>query len=510
MSVLQPQLLSNQVLAALPANIGVPSYDRTRLKTGIVHVGVGGFHRSHQGFYTDNYMSQTGDLQWGICGVGLREHDRKMQQLLAKQDYLYSLLVKQPSGEASVQVIGCMTDFLLGCDDAEAVIEKMAADDTKIVSLTITEGGYNFNPATGEFDLTHPDVQHDLANPTQPRLVFGFLAAALKRRKDSGRKPFTIQSCDNIQHNGKVARNVLVTYIKALDPELAVWVEENVAFPNAMVDRITPATTPADIARVADAGIIDAWPVTCEPFHQWVIEDNFSDERPKWEILGAQFVPDVTPYETMKIRLLNASHTVLGMLGSLQGYQTIDESIQDPLFARFVRQFMDDEVTPILAPVEGIDLNNYKATLIERFANPNIKDGLSRICSESSSKVATFLVPTICENLANGGDIKGATLVVAAWCYYSDTHSSQQGQALEVIDVMADSLQQLAKSSQDDPLAFIRQPSIFANLLENERFTALYVDFIKQLYGKVGIKTIMQSLLNGSSAMNIDSKVEAL
>ena len=360
---MQAQPLSQTTLSSLPKNISVPGYDRQALQSGIVHVGVGGFHRSHQAFYTENYLNQTQDLRWGICGIGLREADRAIQQKLAEQDFLYSLLVKHPNGQTNVQVIGCMTDFLLAPDDPEAVINQMAADETKIVSLTITEGGYNCDPSTGEFDLANPDVQHDIANPDKPRLIFGYLAAALQRRRAAGKTPFTIQSCDNVQHNGDVTRKMLVSYINAYDSEFAQWVNESVRFPNAMVDRITPATTEGDISLAEQLGIIDQWPVTCEPFHQWVIEDKFTQQRPRWEQVGAQIVSDVTPYETMKIRLLNAGHTVLGVLGSLRGHQTIEEAISDPIFARYLRAFMDNEVTPVLDAVPGINLDEFKTLL---------------------------------------------------------------------------------------------------------------------------------------------------
>ncbi|GGW93264.1 mannitol dehydrogenase family protein [Alteromonas halophila] len=504
------QMLSNQRLSDLPASVIKPGYARQSLKTGIVHVGVGGFHRAHQAVYTDAYMSATGDTRWGVCGVGLRENDRKMQQLLAEQDFLYTVLERKADGSASAQVIGCMTDFLLGCDDPGAVIRKMADPDTHIVSLTITEGGYNFNPSTGEFDFNNPDVQHDLANPDAPRLVFGYLARALKQRRDSGLPPFTVQSCDNIQHNGDVTRNMLLAYIRAADPDLATWVASEVAFPNAMVDRITPATTSTDIHAVQTmTGLTDQWPVTCESFHQWVIEDTFSSDRPQWEKCGVQFVADVTPYETMKIRLLNASHTVLGVLGSLAGYRTIDEAVSDPVFTDTLRVFMDSEVTPVLAPVKGIDLGVYKQTLLQRFANPNIKDSLTRICSESSSKVATFLVPTIRENVKQDGAFEISALVVAAWCYYSATHTSQSGEALEVIDALKDQLQQAGRQSGQQPLAFLHQADIFADLAQQPDFTRLFETFVSALFAGEPVSRLMQQASVPAGTETVSEKKES-
>ncbi len=489
-------LLKQENLDLLADTIVRPTYERSKLTAGIVHIGVGGFHRSHEAFYTDALMNKTGILDWGICGVGLREADRGMQDILKKQDYLYALIVKHPDGKVETRVIGSIIDFMLSVDDPMAVIDRMAHEDTRIVSLTITEGGYNFNPATGEFNFDNPDVQHDLANPENPSLVFGYLTAALKKRRAAGGLPFTIQSCDNVQHNGDMTKKMLLAFAGKQDPELAKWIDGNVCFPNAMVDRITPVTTPADIELLKTGfGIRDAWPVTCEPFCQWVIEDNFSSGRPAWEKVGAQFVPDVTPYEKMKIRLLNAGHSVLGLLGSIHGHETIDSAVSDPLFAQYLRAFMDREATPVLDTVEGIDLEAYKDSLIERFGNPNIKDSLARICLESSAKLPKFLISTIHENLAADGSIKYATLVIAAWCLYSDKGLSRHGEELDIVDEMKDELHVAAMGTEDDPLSFLRLESIFGDLAENKRFTALYSEMVKAIYENPDIASQMEKVL---------------
>jgi mannitol 2-dehydrogenase len=444
-------------------------------------------------------MNGSDASDWGICGVGLRDADRKIGDVLKAQDYLYTLIVKHPQGKIETRVIGSVIDFMLGCDDPGAVIDKMAGADTKIVSLTITEGGYNFNPATGEFDFGNPDVRHDLEHPSSPRTVFGYLTAALKKRRAQGLPAFTIQSCDNIQHNGDLTRKMMLAFADKQDAELARWIESDVCFPNAMVDRITPVTTPEDMAYlVTEMGLKDEWPVTCEPFTQWVIEDNFSNGRPAWERVGAQFVPDVTPYEKMKLRLLNAGHSVLGLLGSIHGHKTIDGCVTDPLFAAYLRRFMDDEATPVLDPVEGIDLDAYKDNLIERFGNPNIKDSLARICLESSAKLPVFLVPTITENLARGGSIKYATLVIAAWCFYSDKGVDRHGAKLDIVDAMKDELHQAARGTEDDTLSFLKLEPIFGGLIHNEEFTALYSEMIEALYHNPDISLRMRKLLQGS------------
>lgn len=492
--------LNQQNLAALADEIVRPNYDRSGRQAGIVHVGVGGFFRSHEAYYTDQLM-KTGDaIQWGICGVGLREADRKMATVLKHQDFLYTLIVKHPGGKIENRVIGSLVGFILGCDDPGAIINTMASAETRIVSLTITEGGYNVDPDTGDFDFSNDDALHDLQNPLQPKLVFGYLTAALRRRRDDGLPAFTVQSCDNIQHNGNLTQKMVLGFARRQDPELAKWIEREVCFPNAMVDRITPVTTESDIKYLdRQFGLQDQWPVTCEPFCQWVIEDKFSNGRPRWEKVGAQFVPDVTPYETMKLRLLNAGHSVLGILGSIFGHETIDACVSDDLFATYLRNFMDLEVTPTLDAVEGIDLDAYKDTLIERFGNPNIKDNLARICLESSSKLPVFLIPTITENLQSGGSIRYAALVIAAWCLYSDTGVDQCGKQLEIVDEMKDTLHEAANGTSQDKLSFLKLKPVFGDLAANQRFADVYAEMIDQVYANQDIALQMRKIVAGNA-----------
>lgn len=486
--------LTQANLSALPPEIKRPLYDRTCLKTPIVHIGVGGFHRSHEAAYSDALMNQTGSSDYGICGIGLREEDRKIADILKAQDGLYTLIEKAPDNRISNRVIGSIADFLLGPDNPSAVIQKIAHSDTQIVSLTITEGGYNQHPSTGEFDFSQPTIQHDLAHPESPTTVFGYLAAGLRARREAGRPSLTILSCDNIQHNGDVTKRMLCAYVERLDPELASWIETEVTFPNAMVDRITPVTTSEDIKWLKDSvGIADQWPVTCEPFCQWVIEDHFAHGRPPWEDVGAQFVADVSPYEKMKLQLLNAGHSFLGILGSLLGHQTIDDCIGDTELCAALRRFMDDEATPSLDPVPGIDLEAYKDTLFERFANPNIRDSLVRICLESSSKIPSFILPTLGHQLKTGGSIEGATLVLAAWCFYSRHHTDQKGNPLEVIDAMKDALEAAALNTSKDPLSFLRFEPLFGRLIDNQPLTRLYERFTSALEHDRDVRTLFRN-----------------
>ncbi len=488
--------LNQKNLSQFGNDISIPTFKRENFKTGIVHVGVGGFHRAHQAYYTHKLQEESNISEWGICGIGLREGDQKIHDVLQKQDGLYTLIVKHPDGKIESQIIGSIIDFKLGYEDPEPVIARMSHPDTKIISLTITEGGYNFNPATGEFDFENLDVQHELKNPNSPKTIYGFLTAALKRRRDTGLPAFTIMSCDNIQHNGDVAREMLLTFARKKNEDLAKWIEKEVCFPNSMVDRITPVTTQSDIDYVQDTfGLQDEWPVTCEPFIQWVIEDNFSNGRPEFEKVGVQFVTDVKPYEKMKLRLLNAGHSVLGILGAIHGHKTINACMEDETFITYLRAFMDKEATPILDELEGIDLNTYKDSLQERFANPNIKDSVSRICSESSAKLPKFLIATIDENLINGGSIEFGTLVIAAWCYYSDKGIDKDGQRIEIIDAMNVQLKLASSKTSQDPLAFIRQESLFGDLINNERFTNLYSDLVQKVYANPDIKKLMKNFI---------------
>ncbi|WP_411029975.1 mannitol dehydrogenase family protein [Spongiimicrobium sp. 3-5] len=488
--------LNQKNLVHISDRISCPVYDRDEITAGMVHIGVGGFHRAHQAFYTHKLLENFEASEWGIRGIGLREGDKKIHDVLKKQDGLYALIVKHPDGKIEPQIIGSINDFLLGVNNPSAAIDLMAHPSTKIVSLTITEGGYNFNSSTGEFDFENPDIRHELKHPDQPRTIYGFLTAALKKRRDAGLAAFTVMSCDNIQHNGDVTRNMLLSFAKRQDSALANWVEKEVCFPNSMVDRITPVTNQADIDYLEETfGLIDEWPVICEPFVQWVIEDKFSNGRPKFEEVGVQFVPDVKPYEKMKLRLLNAGHSVLGILGAIHGHQTVNACMGDQTFVTFLRAFMDEEATPILGEIKGINLKQYKDSLQERFANPNIKDSVSRICSESSAKLPKFLISTLEENLAQDGSIQYATLVIATWCYYSDKGVDKNLQSIEIIDVMDDELHRAAKQTQTDPLAFVRQQSLFGNLAKNERFAMLYTDMVQKIYKDPDIKKHMLELL---------------
>jgi mannitol 2-dehydrogenase len=413
--------------------------------------------------------------------MGVKPVDKKIFKVLKEQDCLYTLIVKYPDGSVQPQVIGSVTDFIFVPGNPVAAIEKLADPETKIVSLTITEGGYNFDQS-GEFIMDNPEILWDLQHPKEPKTVFGLMASALKIRKEKDIPPFTILSCDNIQHNGDVARKMLLSFTRASDESLSEWIEVCVCFPNGMVDRITPVTQPQDIDWLREKyGLEDAWPVTCEPYIQWVLEDNFSNGRPAWEKAGVRFTSNIDPYEKMKIRLLNAGHSFLGFTGLLCGYETIDQTVNDPEIQKALRAFMDEEVTPVLGEIEGIDLTAYKDSLIERFMNPNIKDQLTRICSESSAKLPKFLIPTIREQLERNGPVKRSIFVLAAWCRIMELYG-QKGYDYRFGDDMLDQLIDNAKSSvQEDPVRFIKIGSVFGDLINNERFVNTYLSSIENI-----------------------------
>ncbi|WP_313474898.1 mannitol dehydrogenase family protein [Stutzerimonas kunmingensis] len=449
-------------LPQLPAPIARPDYRLAEVTTGIAHIGVGGFHRAHQAAYTDALMNTGEGLEWGICGIGTRAEERSMRDALASQDYLYTLVELDDRPDTEVRVIGSIRDMLLvGEDGSEAVVARLADPAIRIVSLTITEGGYCLDDSTGQFNAQLPQIQHDLQNPRSPVSVFGLLCAALAKRRGDGVGPFTVMSCDNLPHNGDVTRKATLAFASLVDPDLAGWIERNVSFPNAMVDRITPMTSAAhrqDLER--QHGLDDAWPVVCEPFVQWVLEDRFVAGRPAWEKVGVQFTNDVSPYEEMKIKLLNGSHLALTYLGFLRGYRFVHETMADPLFVEYIRRYMDEDVTPQLAPVPGIDLARYKQTLIERFSNRAIADQLERVCSDGSSKFPKFSVPTINRLIADNAALDRAALVVAAWALYL-RGVDENGEQYRIPDPRADFCQSLVAEDDDLTERLLGREEIF-------------------------------------------------
>lgn len=488
-----PQLTAES-LAYLPASVAVPSYDRSKVTTGIVHFGVGGFHRAHQAMYIDRLMNAGKALDWGICGVGVLPHDEKMAQVMAEQNCLYTMLLKHPDGRREARVIGSITEYLFAPADPEAVIEKMASPETRIVSLTVTEGGYNFHHVTGEFDAENPDVVHDLGPGAAPRTTFGLVTEALSRRRARGIAPFTVMSCDNIQGNGDVAKKMFTAFAELRDPELGAWMRQNVPFPNSMVDRITPVTTDEDRSAIAkEFGIVDQWPAVCEPFEQWVLEDHFTLGRPPYEDAGVQLVQDVEPYELMKLRLLNATHQGMCYFGYLAGYRYAHEAAQDPLFSTFLLDYMDLEGGPTLSPLPGVDLPLYKNTLIERYSNEHVRDTLARLCAESSDRIPKWLLPVVRINLKNDGEIARSAGIVASWARYAEG-TDESGEPITVVDRLKEPLMAAAARQREDKLAFLRNRDVFGDLVDNDRFTTAYLKTLDTLHTK-GARAAVEELV---------------
>jgi mannitol 2-dehydrogenase len=490
----EPQPLNARTLGYWRERLPVPDYDRDLVTPGVVHVGVGGFHRAHQAMYHDRLLSDGGAREWGICGVGVLAADRRMKEVLDAQDGLYTLVLKHSDGTYEPRVIGSIVEYLFAPDDPEAVIEKMAAESTRIVSLTITEGGYNLSDVTGEFDVANPDVLADLEPGAVPRTTFGLITEALRRRWKRGLAPFTVMSCDNLQDNGYLSKRVFTAFAGLRDPDLGDWVEREARFPNSMVDRITPVTTDADRGEIRERfGIEDLWPVVCEPYTQWVLQDAFTAGRPPYERVGVQVVEQVEPYELMKLRLLNGSHQAMAYFGYLCGYRLVHEAAQDPLFQAFMLGYMDCEATPTLAPVPGVDLEGYKHTLIERFSNPQVRDTIARLCAESSDRIPKWLLPVVRAQLVTGGEIRRSAAVVASWARYAEGFD-EAGQPIEVVDRLRDTLTQLARQQYEDPDAFIANRDVFGDLVDQKAFVSAYRSALTSLHQR-GARATLESLV---------------
>jgi mannitol 2-dehydrogenase len=475
-------ILTGETLARLNPDVSRPQYDRRQITTGIAHIGVGNFHRSHQAMYIDTLMNRGAAMDWGICGIGLQPADAAMRDVMAAQDGLYTLVLRHGDGTWEARVIGSVTEYLFAPDDPEAAIEKLAAPATRIVSLTITEGGYNLDAVTGEFNAAEPSVVADLRPAAVPQTVFGLVTEALARRRDRGKPAFTVLCCDNIPGNGHVSQRAFTAFARLRDPELADWMTRQVRFPNCMVDRITPQTTDAGRAELSRRfGIEDQWPVLCEPFTQWVLEDDFSDGRPPLEDAGVQIVSDVEPYELMKLRLLNASHQALCHPGYLVGYRLVHDVTSDPLFARFLLDYMTREAIPTLQPVPGINLVDYANQLIERFSNPEIGDTVARLCANASDRIPKFLLPVIRQQLAAGRPFTRAAAVVASWARCAEG-TDENGEPNELDDALAPQLQAAARRQRCHPTAFLEDNrAVFGDLADDNRFTRVYRSILTSL-----------------------------
>ncbi|OOG67757.1 mannitol dehydrogenase [Sinorhizobium sp. A49] len=486
--------LSLAALDAVKAKAGVPSYDRADLKAGIMHFGVGNFHRAHQAVYLDDLFNAGHDHDWAIVGAGVLPSDELMRAKLAAQDFL-TTVVEQDNNRTGAHVTGAMIDYLKPGDVA-GIVDRLADPAIRIVSLTITEGGYFIDPASGVFNPTHPAIVDDAQNPASPKTVFGLVVAGLKARRDRHIPPFTVMSCDNIPGNGEVTHAAVSGLARLFDPDFADWIDANVAFPNGMVDRITPATGAREIGIVAtDYEIEDAWPVFCEEFKQWVLEDHFPQGRPALEKVGVQFVPDVAPYEHMKIRILNGGHAAIAYPAALLDIHFVHEAMEEPLIRAFLAKLEHDEIIPVIPPVPNTDLGDYYKLIETRFSNPKIGDTIPRLAQDGSNRQPKFILPSTADRLARGEDVVGLALVSALWCRYF-AGVSDSGKEIVFNDQNADRLQAAARAAKDDPMAFLALSDIFGEVAQSDLFRKRFAQALKTLWEK-GTRATLQLYLDG-------------
>lgn len=481
-----PIPLTLAALASLPADVAVPAYRRADITPGIVHIGVGNFHRAHMAVYMDALFSTGRCHDWGIVGAGIKSFDAARRALLEKQDWLTTVVELDPA-RLSARVTGAMVDF---CPvDLPELARRLADPAIRIASLTITEGGYYVDAETGAFDAAHPDILADAASPDTPQTVFGVLLAGLRARRAAGTPPFTVLSCDNLPENGHVTRNALLGLAQIMDADLHAWVAAHVAFPNSMVDCITPGTSPREIAMVRDTfGIDDAAPVACEPFRQWVMEDTFPLGRPALEEVGVTFVDDVAPFETMKLRILNAGHAAIAYPGALLGHEFVHDAMADPDVAGWLTHLMKSDVIPVLPAIAGVDFGAYLAMCHERFGNPRVGDTIARLCQDGSNRQPKFVLPTVHDARAAGSRTHALALEVALWCRYCATAAPGT-----LDDPRADLL---APAAREGAAAFLALGDVFGTLGAAPDFVAQVAGWLSEMDAQ-GVRAVLQMACAG-------------
>ena len=478
--------------APLPKGVQTPRYDRQQLQTRIVHFGFGAFHRAHQALLTDRVVNAQGG-DWGICEISLFSGDRLMSQL-REQNHLYTVLEKGANGNQAI-IVGAVKECLNAkLDSLAAIIEKFCEPQVAIVSLTITEKGYCIDPATGSLDVSNPRIIHDMQHPTEPHSAPGILVEALHRRRERGLSPFTVLSCDNIPDNGHVVKNAVLGMAEKRAAELAAWIHQHVSFPGTMVDRIVPAATEESLDEITrELGVADPCAISCEPFIQWVIEDNFVAGRPQWEVAGVQMVDDVLPWEQMKLRMLNGSHSFLAYLGYLAGFQHISDCMQDSAFREAAYRLMMNEQAPTLR-ITNVDLSRYAASLIERFANPALKHRTWQIAMDGSQKLPQRMLEGIREHLARGSDWPLLALGVAGWMRYVSS-VDDAGATIDIRDPLSEKIRLLVESSSDAERvsALLSLQEVFGtDLVKNP----LFVQTIEQAWRRIAQHGAHQAVID--------------
>lgn len=487
--------LTAQSLVDISSMVATPSYNRLDLSAGIVHFGVGNFHRAHQAVFLDDLFNTGRDHDWAIIGAGVLPSDKEMRQVLADQDFL-TTVVEQSASRSAARITSAMIDFL-SPDNRAAIIDTLASPAIRIVSLTITEGGYFIDPATNVLDTDNPQIVSDAATPETPKTVFGLIVEALKRRRQAGVQPFTIMSCDNIPHNGVVTCNAVAGLANLSDPEFSRWIQKEVAFPNGMVDRITPATGEREREIVArDYGLEDAWPVFCEDFIQWVLEDNFPAGRPALETVGVTFVPDVTPYENMKIRILNGGHAVIAYPAGLMDIHFAHEAMEHPLIGSFLEKVEQDEIIPTVPPVPNTDLGDYFKKITERFANPKIGDTIRRLCLDGSNRQPKFIIPSIADRIKAGAGIDGLALESAMWCRYC-YGTTESNRDIEPNDPNWDRLVSASRAAKDNPMIWLEMEDIYGTVGQAALFRERFALMLRKVWAE-GVERVLQGYLQNS------------
>jgi mannitol 2-dehydrogenase len=494
----RPRRLSRNALKDLADAVSVPAYDPVDVSAGILHFGVGNFHRAHQAVYLDDLFNLGMDHDWGIVGAGIRDADMHMCRTLSGQDWL-TTVVEQEAKSSNVRVTASLVGFIPP-GNIVALIDTLADPRIRIVSLTVTEGGYYISPSQQGFDAGHPDIVRDAAQPNAPATVFGLILAGLRRRRELGYPPFTVMSCDNIPGNGRAARRILVGLARLCDPEFARWVDANVAFPSSMVDRITPVTTVRERA-IAEAhfGIVDGWPVFCEQFRQWIVEDHFPAGRPQLERVGVQFVDDVAPFELMKVRILNGGHAAIAYPAALMGIKFVHEAMRNDLVQAFLGKLEGDEIIPTLPAVPGADLGAYFSSVASRFGNPKIEDTIERLCHDGSNRQPKFILATVADRLAVGADVRGLALVGAMWARYC-YGETEDGTAISPNDPNWDRLMTQARLARRDPGAWLEMTDIFGSLGRHPVYVRDFTDALISLWEQGTAETLKRYVTAGTGS----------
>lgn len=469
-----------------------PAYDRQALTPGIVHIGVGNFHRAHMAVYLDDLFGLGLDHDWAILGAGVRAGDARMREALMAQDELSTVIELDPAGKRA-RVVGSMIGFLPVEADNASLIAAMAEPEIRIVSLTVTEGGYYVDPSKGGFDPTHPDILADAANPETPATAFGAILAALRLRRAAGAQPFTVMSCDNLPGNGHVTKETVVGLARLSDAGFADWVAEHVAFPNGMVDRITPATGPRERAIAESLGLTDPVPVTCEPFRQWVLEDNFPAGRPALEKVGVTFTPHVHAFEAMKIRILNGGHAIIAYPSALMDLLLVHEAMAHPLIAAFLEKVEREEILPFVPPVPGVVLEEYLDLIVGRFSNPEVADTTARLCLDGSNRQPKFIVPSLRDGLAAGRMPEGLILLSALWCRYCHGQTDS-GAAIAPNDPNWDALQACARAARAEPVRWLEMSNVYGDLAQDRAVVARFGTWLEAIWAE-GVEAVLRRYL---------------